>query len=70
MYFPPSLLDVVYAQQGGVREYTIGEALNAKNIIDKIRQIHLQVYETLNVEFLIQIMYCLDSPDLTIICHC
>jgi hypothetical protein len=23
-----------------------------------------------NVEISVQIMYCLDSPDLTIICHC
>jgi hypothetical protein len=47
-YFPPSPLDVVYGQQGGVREdIIIGEALKVKKFVEKIRQIHLQVQETL-----------------------
>ena len=28
--FPPSLLDVVYGQQGGAREDLVGDDLNAK----------------------------------------
>jgi hypothetical protein len=36
-------LDVVYGQQGGVRENTTGEALNYERFIDKIRKIYLQV---------------------------
>jgi hypothetical protein len=46
-YFPPSPLDVVYGKQGGVREDLTGDALKAEKIVEKIRQIHLQVQETL-----------------------
>ena len=46
-YFPPSPLDILYGQQRGVREYLTGDALMTEKIIDKIRQIHLQVQETL-----------------------
>jgi hypothetical protein len=42
-YFPPSPLDVVYGQQGGVRDDPMGPALKAKKIVEKIRRIHLQV---------------------------
>ena len=44
-YQPPSLQDVVYAQQERVRENAINEALRAKKFIDKIKQIHLQVHD-------------------------
>ena len=44
-YFPPSLLDVVYGEKGGVREDLTGDALRAEKIVEKIRQIHLQVQE-------------------------
>jgi hypothetical protein len=47
-YFPPSHLDVVYRQQGGVREDLTGDALKEENIVEKIRKIHLQVQKTLN----------------------
>jgi hypothetical protein len=46
-YLPLSPLDVVYGHQGGVREDITGEALKAKKFVEKIRQIHLQVRETL-----------------------
>ena len=46
-YFMPSPLDVVDVQQGGVREDITGEALKADHFVEKIRQIHLQVQETL-----------------------
>jgi hypothetical protein len=36
-------LDVVYGQQGGVRDDVIGEALKAEKFVEKIRQTHLQV---------------------------
>jgi hypothetical protein len=36
-----------YGQQGGVREDLTGDALRAEKFIEKIRQIHLQVQETL-----------------------
>jgi hypothetical protein len=41
-YFPPSPVDVVYGQQGGVREDLIGDALKVEKYVEKIRQIHLQ----------------------------
>jgi hypothetical protein len=44
---PPSPLDVVYGQKEGVREDIKGDALRAENFVEKIRQIHLQVEETL-----------------------
>jgi hypothetical protein len=47
-YFPPSPLDVVYVKKGGVRENLIGDALKEGKIVEKIKQIHLQVQETLN----------------------
>jgi hypothetical protein len=34
-------------KQGGVREDLTGDALKEENIVEKIRQIHLQVQETL-----------------------
>jgi hypothetical protein len=40
-------LDVVYGQQGGVREDITGEALKVEKFVEKIRQIHLQVQEML-----------------------
>lgn len=46
-YLPLSPLDVVYGQREGAGEDTIGEALIAERFIDKIRQIHLQIQETL-----------------------
>jgi hypothetical protein len=46
-YLSPSPLDIAYGQQRGVREDTIEEALKAEKIVEKIRQIHLQVQETL-----------------------
>jgi hypothetical protein len=46
-YLPPSSLDIVHGQQGGVSEDIIGETLKVENFFEKIRQIHLQVYETL-----------------------
>ena len=45
-YLQPSPLDVVYGQQG-VREDIIGEALKVEKSVENIRQIHLQVKETL-----------------------
>jgi hypothetical protein len=44
-YFPPSPLDVVYGQQGGVREDLTGDALKEKKIVEKIRQINLHLYK-------------------------
>ena len=35
-YFPPSLLDIAYGQQG-VREDLTGDALRAEKFIEKIR---------------------------------
>jgi hypothetical protein len=35
--FPPSPFDIVYGQQGGVRENIIGEALRAKKFVENIR---------------------------------
>jgi hypothetical protein len=35
-YFPPSLLDVVYGHQGGVREDFTRDALKGKKIVEKI----------------------------------
>jgi hypothetical protein len=46
-YFSPSPLDVVYVQQGGVREDIIGEYLKVEKFIEKIRKIHFQVQDTL-----------------------
>jgi hypothetical protein len=46
-YFPHSPLDVVHGKQGGVREYTTLESLNDTKFIDKIKQIHLLIQETL-----------------------
>ena len=46
-YLPPSHLNVVYGQQGRVREDTTSEALRAENFIDKIMQINLQVQKKL-----------------------
>ena len=40
-------MDIAYGQQGGVREDLTGDALRVENFIEKIRQIHLQVQETL-----------------------
>jgi hypothetical protein len=40
-------LDVVYGQQGGVREDITGEALKVEKFVENIRKIHLQVHETL-----------------------
>jgi hypothetical protein len=42
-YFPPSTLDVVYGQQGGVRGDLTRDALRVEKIVEKIRHIHLQV---------------------------
>jgi hypothetical protein len=42
-YFPPSPLDVVYEQQGGVREQITRESLKENIFFAKIRHIHLQV---------------------------
>jgi hypothetical protein len=44
----PSPLDVVYGNQGGVRENLTGDALKAKKYVEKIRKIYFQVQETLN----------------------
>jgi len=45
-YFPPLSLDVVNGKQG-VREEIIGETLKDEKFVEKIRQIHLQIQETL-----------------------
>jgi hypothetical protein len=42
-YFPPSPLDVVYGQKGGVRGDLTRDALKEKKIVENIRNIHLQV---------------------------
>jgi hypothetical protein len=39
--------DVVYGQQGGMMEYVMGEALKVEKFVEKIKQIHMQVHETL-----------------------
>ena len=46
-YLPSSPLDVVHRQHGGEGEGTTYEAFRIEKFIDKIRQIHLQVQETL-----------------------
>jgi hypothetical protein len=40
-------LDVVYGQQGGVRKDLTGDALTVEKFVEKIRQIRLQVQETM-----------------------
>jgi hypothetical protein len=45
--FATFTLICVYGQQGGVKEDLTRDALKAKMIVEKIRQIHLQVQETL-----------------------
>jgi hypothetical protein len=40
-------LNVVYGQQGEEREDITAESLKEENFVEKIRQIHLQVQETL-----------------------
>jgi hypothetical protein len=47
-YFPPSPLDVICGQQGGVMEDIAREVLKVEKNVEKIRQIHLQVHETLD----------------------
>jgi hypothetical protein len=46
-YFPPSTLDVVYVQQGGVREELTRDEFKEEIYFEKIRHIHLQVEEML-----------------------
>ena len=45
-YLWPSPLDIAYGQQGGVKEYLIGDHLRAENFRENIMYIHLQVKET------------------------
>ena len=40
-------MDIAYGQQGGVKEDPTGDALRAEKFIETIRQIHQQVYETI-----------------------
>ena len=47
-YFPPSPLDVVYGKKGGFKEDLTLVALKVEKTVEKIKQIHLQVKETLN----------------------
>jgi hypothetical protein len=46
-YFPPFLLDVFYGKQGGVMKDVMGKELKVDKFVENIRQIHLQVHETL-----------------------
>jgi hypothetical protein len=46
-YFPPSPLDVVYGQQGGVRDELAVDSLKEPIFFEKIRKIHLKAQETL-----------------------
>jgi hypothetical protein len=46
-YFPPSPLDVVYGEQGGVRENLTRDALQSEKNVENISLIHLQVHHTL-----------------------
>jgi len=46
-YLPPSPLDIAYGQDRGVREDLTGDASRVENFVQKNKQIHIQVQETL-----------------------
>jgi hypothetical protein len=48
-YFPPPPFDVVYGQHGGMREDLTRDALRVEKLVEKIKQIHLQVQEMLKM---------------------